>query len=735
MSVAGNVPGGADGDTRAAGSGPATAANPADSPPRPLVRLERHGAVAVIVIDNPPVNALSPGVGDGIVASLEAAQADPGVEAIVLIGAGRSFIAGADIRNFGKGIVRPGIGERPSDRLDAATKPVVAAIHGHALGGGLEYALSCHYRIAKVGARLGLPEVAIGALPGGGGTQRLPRLIGVQAALDMIVSGRHVPAAEAHALGLVDALVAADADLQNEAVAFARRIAPQRPLPRASTREDKLAAARAAPGMFDAKRTAIAREARNRVAPFRCIDAVEASVQRPFAEGLRYEFELFEALENTDEARGLRYAFFAEREAAKVPGLPQDAAVDPIGGVAIVGAGTMGVGIAMACADAGLPVRWLDADAGALQRGLDRVRENYAGGVARGRLDAATMAERLARIVAASRYRELAACNVAVEAVFESLPAKHEVFRALDAALPPGSLLLTNTSGIDVEAIAAVVRDPGQVAGAHFFSPANVMKLLEVVRTSATSPAALAATLAFGKRLSKINVTVRNGEGFMTSRSRTPFTTEMVVLLEEGALPEEVDRVMVEFGYPMGPFAVGDLAGLDISRAWRERRATRDPYYRALPIADRLVDLGRLGQKAGRGWYRYEPGSRVPQPDAEVAQIIADFVMASGRPSRRHSDAEILHRLLFASVNECCRIVEEGGVLRASDIDVAWVHGFGFPRYRGGPMFWADGVGAQRVLDQVEAWSRELGPRWTPAPLLRDVARRGGALRQLAATA
>jgi len=696
-----------------------------------LVRLEREGDVAVIVIDNPPVNALSPGVGDGIVTALDTAQADPAVAALVLIGVGRSFIAGADIRHFGKGVARPAIGVRPSDRLDAATKPIVAAIHGYALGGGLEYALACHYRIATADAKVGLPEVAIGAIPGGGGTQRLPRLIGLEHALNMIVSGAHVPAPEAHALGLLDAVIPATASLRAEAVAFARGIAARRPLPRAAERDAQIAQARDEPGLFAAKRTAIAKEARNRVAPWRCIDAVEAAVQRPFAEGLRFEVELFESLENTDEARGLRYAFFAEREAAKVPDLPPAAALPPIAGIALLGAGTMGVGIAMACADAGLRVRWLDASGSALARGLERVRANYAGAVARGRLPPSAMDERLARIEPATSYADLADCNVALEAVFESLPVKQEVFRALENALPAGSLLLTNTSAIDIDLIAAATRAPERVAGAHFFSPANVMKLLEIVRARATSTAALAATIALGKRLSKVNVVVRNGEGFLTSRSRTPLTTEMVILLEEGALPEQVDRVMVEFGYPMGPFAVGDLAGLDIARAARDRRTADDPLYRPLPIADTLVDMGRLGQKTGKGWYRYETGSRAPLPDPDVARVIGDFVAASGVSPRRHSDEEILHRLLFASVNECCRMVDEGRVLRASDVDVAWVHGFGFPRYRGGPMFWADGIGAARVLAQVEAWTAQLGPRWTPAPGLRKVAAAGALLRQM----
>jgi 3-hydroxyacyl-CoA dehydrogenase len=696
-----------------------------------LVRLEKGGDVAFIVVDNPPVNALSPGVGEGIVDALERAEADDAIAAIVLIGAGRSFIAGADIRKFGTGIVRPPIGERPSDRLDLASKPVVAAIHGYALGGGLEYALACHYRIAAADAKVGLPEVLIGVLPGGGGTQRLPRLVGPKAALDLIVSGRHVPAPEAHAMGLLDAIVPRVEDLRTSAAAFARKVAGVRPLPRVALAEGRLAEARGDPGMFDAKRKAIAREARNRVAPFRCIDAVEVAVTRPIDEGMRYERRAFEELEDAPEARALRYAFFAERQAGKLQSVPRDLALPEVSAVGVVGAGTMGTGIAMACADAGLRVRLLDTSPEVAARGLERIRGLYAASVARGRLAQEEADRRVALLEVVDGYDALAQTQVVVEAVFESLPVKEAVFRALDDVMPAGSLFLTNTSAIDIDAIAAATRRPGDVAGAHFFSPANVMKLLEVVRGEATSDAALAATVAFGKRLSKVNVVVRNREGFLTSRSRTPFTTEMVLLLEEGVLPEDVDRVMTDFGYPMGPFAVSDLVGLDIGYAVRKRMLERDPAFRTLPIADALVEKGRIGQKAGRGWYRYAEDRRTPQPDPEVADLIGEFVRASGRAPRRVGDEEILHRMLFASVNEICRIVGEGLVYRASDVDVAWLHGFGFPRYRGGPLFWADGVGARAIHDQLLQWAGGLGPRYEPAPLLAAAARDGTLLREL----
>lgn len=700
-----------------------------------LVRRETEGSVALIVIDNPPVNALSPGVGEGIVDALRDAESDAAIEAIVLIGAGRSFIAGADIRMFGTGVVRPRIGERPSDRLDHATKPIVAAIHGYALGGGLEYALACHYRIATHDAKVGLPEVLIGVLPGGGGTQRLPRLIGAQAALDLIVSGRHVPAPEAHALGVLDAIVPAGESLRDAAIAFARKVSARRPLPRVAEITARIAVARDDPALFATKRAAMAREARNRQAPWRCVDAVEAAVQRPFLEGMHYERELFESLENAPEARALRYAFFAEREAAKLPDVAPGVTVPPVHRVGIVGAGTMGAGIAMACADAGLEVRLLDTSAELVARARERIGALYATGVSRGRWSQDEAAARLARIETATDYAALADADVAVEAVYESLGVKEAVFRALDAVLPSHAVLLTNTSAIDIEAIAAATRRPAQVAGAHFFSPAQVMKLLEVVRGKATSASALKAAVAFGKRLSKVNVVVRNREGFLTSRSRAPLTQEMVLLLEEGAHPEDIDRVMVDFGYPMGPFAVSDLAGLDIGHAWRTRQSALDPGFRALPIADELVARGRLGQKTKRGWYRYDEDGRTALPDPEVAALIDNFVRRSGRSPRRPGDEEILHRLLFACVNEMCRIVAEGLVYRASDIDVAWVHGFGFPRYRGGPLFWADELGAAAIHATLVRWQGEIGTRYAPAPLLSEVAARGGLLREMAPAA
>ena len=693
-----------------------------------LVRFEVEDGIGIITVDNPPVNALSPGVPEGIIAAFERGEADPNVKAMVLMGAGRSFIAGADIRQFGK--PRPKPARRTYEVLDQGTKPIVAAIHGYALGGGLENALACHYRIAVPSAKVGLPEVQIGILPGGGGTQRLPRLIGPKAAMEMIVSGRHVPAPEAKALGIIDELVEGK-DLRREAIEFAKRIADRRPLPRVRDMTEKLAEAKANPGMFDEMRKSIARKARNQKAPYHCIAAVEAACTQPFEEGMKTERRLFEELENSDEARGLRYAFFAEREVAKIPGLPKDAPLPEVKTVAVIGAGTMGGGIAMCFADHGIPVKILEATPEAMAKGMQRIKDNYAISVKRGSIRQEDVDKRLPLIQPVEHYEQLADCDVVIEAVYENMDVKKGVFARLDAVMKPDALLFTNSSALDIDEIASVTRRPELVAGTHFFSPANVMKLLEVVVGAKSAPTTIATAMKLGRSIGKIAVWAGNTDGFVANRSRAPLVTEANILVEEGAAPEEVDKVMYDFGYPMGPFAVGDLAGLDISYASRQRRAAADPNYRKLPIADRLVELGRKGQKTGAGWYRYEPGDRTPHPDPEVKRIIQEVVRELGIQQRSFTPEEILHRLLFASVNEACKILEEGKALRASDIDVMWLHGFGFPRYRGGLMFWADQIGAKKVYDQIEAWHQQYGPRWKPSQLLRDVAQKGGLLREI----
>jgi 3-hydroxyacyl-CoA dehydrogenase len=675
---------------------------------KPVVHYETDGDIGIVIIDYPPVNALGPGVREGIVEALDKGMADPAIKAMVMIGAGRSFIAGADIRQFGK--VRPVLKRTPYDVLDGATKPVVAAIHGFALGGGLETALVCHYRIAVPEAKIGLPEVLIGILPGGGGTQRLPRLIGPKAALEMIVTGRHVPAAEAHKLGILDAVLAPGQDLRTEAVKFARSIAAKRPLNIVRNRTDKLAEAKADPGMFDAMRTSIARKARGQKAPYNCIACVEAACSQPFDEGIATERRLFSELENADEAKSLRYAFFAEREVARIPGLAKDLPLPEIKTMAVVGAGTMGGGIAMSFADAGLPVKLLDASKEVLDRGIARIRDNYATSVKRGSLPQAEMDKRMSLITPVETYEEIGDCDAVIEAVFERMDVKKEVFAKLDAVMKPEALLLTNTSALDIDQIAAVTKRPEKVAGTHYFVPANVMKLFEVVNATKTAPTTLAAAMQLGRTINKISAYAGNTDGFVANRSRIPFNLEQNFMIEEGCLPEQIDKVMEDFGYPVGPFKVNDMSGLDVSYDTRRRRAAADPKYRMLPVPDRLVEMGRKGLKTQAGWYRYEPGDRTPHPDQEVAKIIREEAEKLGITPRTFTDQEILHRILFASINECCKILEEGKALRASDIDVMWLHGFGFPRYRGGVMFWADSV---------------------PSKLLQDTAQAGGKLSEL----
>ncbi len=590
--------------------------------------------------------------------------------------------------------------------------------------------MACHYRIAVPTAKVGLPEVLIGILPGGGGTQRLPRLTGPKVALEMITSGRHVPAPEAKQLGMLDDVLADGADLRAAAIMFVGNIAARHPLPRVRDRNDRLAEARDDPGMFDAMRKSIARRARNQKAPYNCIAAVEAACTLPMDEGLKREQELFAELENSDEARALRYAFFAEREVAKLPDIPEAVKPRDFATVAVIGAGTMGGGIAMSFADFGYPVRIMDTTQQALDRGLERIRSNYATSVRRGSLTDDESQSRFARIQPVAGYDDIADCDIVVEAVFEEMNVKKPIFAKLDQVMKPGALLFSNTSALDIDQLAAQTNRPQHVAGTHFFSPANVMKLLEVVRGAKSSPETLLTAMQMGRKIGKISAMAGNTDGFVANRSRAPFNTEMVILLEEGCLPEQVDKVMIDFGYPMGPFAVGDLAGLDVGAAGRRRRAAANPNYRKLPIADRLVELGRYGQKTGAGWYRYEQGDRTPHPDPEVARIIKETAAELQIAQKTFTDQEILYRLLFASVNEACRVLEEGKAYRASDIDVMWLHGFGFPRYRGGLMFWADGIGVRNVYNQIAAWHQQYGDRWAPSRLLRELAETDTQFRQ-----
>lgn len=693
-----------------------------------LVRFEKDGDIGVITVDNPPVNALSPGVPQGMVDALDKGNADPSVKAMVLIGAGRSFIAGADIRQFGKGPAALPPTRRHYDVMDQSPKPVVAAIHGYALGGGLETALACHYRVAVPSAKVGLPEVLIGILPGAGGTQRLPRLIGPKAALEMITSGRHVPAEEANKLGIVDE-IAPEGQLKEAAIAFARKIADQRPLPVIRERNERLA--EGTPELFDGMRKSIARRARNQRAPYACIEAVEAACKLPFDEGAALERKLFDVQVASDEAKALRYAFFAEREVAKIPFIPADTKLRPTDNPAVVGAGTMGGGIAMSFADNGYDVKITDATKEALDRGMARIKGNYETSVKRGSLAQDEYERRFARIHPVSSIDELAGCDVVIEAVFEQIDVKQDVWKKLDAVMPPGALLYSNTSGIDIDIMANATKRPQDVAGTHFFAPANVMKLFEVVKGSKSANDVLASAMSLGRKIGKVSGLAGNGDGFLANRSRAPFSMEMNILVEEGALPEQVDKVMVDYGYPVGPFVVSDISGLDIGYDTRKRRAEMYPNYRKSPISDRIVEAGRLGLKTNAGWYRYEPGDRTPHPDPEVHRIIKETAAEFGFPQRGDfTDEEILKRLLFASVNEACKILEEGAALRASDVDVMWLHGFGFPRYRGGLMYWTDTIGVREVYNQIASWHQRYGDRWRPSDYLRQLAEAGTPLKE-----
>ncbi|HUC12341.1 MAG TPA: 3-hydroxyacyl-CoA dehydrogenase NAD-binding domain-containing protein, partial [Stellaceae bacterium] len=495
-----------------------------------------------------------------------------------------------------------------------------------------------------------------------------------------------------------------------------------RPLPRIREHDEKLAEAKADPGIFDAMRQSIARRARGQKAPYHCIQSVENACTMRFDDAIVRERELFDELENSPEARALRYAFFAEREVARLPDIPRDTPLRPIKTAAIVGAGTMGGGISMSFAEFGFPVKLLEVSQEALDRGLARIRANYETSVRRGSLSEAEMNRRLALIEPVTSYDAIKDCDVVIEAVFERIPVKEEVFKKLDEIMKPGALLYSNTSGIDIDVIANATKRPQDVAGTHFFAPANVMKLFEVVKGAKSAPDTLATAMDLGRKIGKISAMAGNGDGFVANRSRTPFGTEMIIMLEEGALPEQVDKVMVDFGYPIGPFATADLSGLDIGYDSRQRRAAQNPNYRKLPIADAIVEMGRLGQKTGAGWFKYEKGDRTPYPDPEVARIIKEKAAEMGVAQREFTDEEILRRLLFASVNEACRILDEGKAYRASDIDVMWLNGFGFPRYRGGLMYWADGIGVGEVYRQIAAWHQQYGERWAPSPFLRRLA-------------
>jgi 3-hydroxyacyl-CoA dehydrogenase len=683
------------------------------------VTYRRDGDVAVLTIANPPVNALSLAVRAGLMAELTRADHDPAVKGIVLRGANGLFAAGADINEITSGLVLapPIIGELQA-RVEASSKPIVAAIEGSALGGGFELALACHWRVASADTQVGLPEVKVGLIPGAGGTQRFTRLAGPEAALEAVTSGVQLAAPRALELGLIDAL--ADEPLA-AAVALARAAAVDgRPLRIASDVTQHIGAVPAE--LFAAFRAKIASKARGQLAPWRIVDSIEAACTRPKEEALRLEREYALECRNSPQCRALVHLFFAEREARRIPGLPPETATLPIRSAAVIGAGTMGAGIAMTFANAGIPVSVLDLSPQALERGLDRLRKNYAASVSRGSLTSAQAEHAVALIRGASAYEALAEADIIIEAVFEDLKVKQQVFERLDQVAAQQAILATNTSTLDIDAIAAATTRPEQVVGTHFFSPANVMKLLENVRGRRSSPQTLATVMALGRRLGKAVVLAGNCDGFIGNRMLMYYGLEAEFLLEEGATPEQIDQVIEAFGFAMGPLAVRDLAGNDVGLSIRRsRKLPADE--RWSPILERFVGEGRLGQKVGKGFYRYEGRTRIADPQAHA--LIESVSQELGIRRREIPDEEILERLLHPLVNEGARIVEEGIALRASDVDVVYVNGYGFPAYKGGPMYWAQQSGFGPVIETMRRLASTHGARWRPAPLLERLAESG----------
>jgi len=683
------------------------------------ISVQIDGGVAVITIDSPPVNALSLAVRTGLMAALDAVDQDAAVRGVVLIG-NNGFIAGADISEFGTPKHKQGPSLRAlQERLESLSKPVVAALAGNALGGGLEIALACHARVADSSARIGLPEVKLGLLPGAGGTVRLPRLIGPTAALDIMTGGQPINAAKALELGIVEAVVPV---LREGAIAHALALSEgSLPAP-VIARDDRLTETDAA--LFEAYRKGIARKARGQLAPFRIIDCVERTCTLPAQDALAAEGEAFIELVSGEQHRALKHYFFAERQARKIPGLSKDIQPLPIRSVGVVGAGLMGGGIAMVFANAGLPVTLLDVSQEAVDRGLAKIRDNYEISVGRGSMRPEARDRALALIRTTTDYADFSEIDFAIEAVFEDMAIKTAIFKQLDSAAPAHAILATNTSALDIDEIAAATGRPDKVVGAHFFSPANVMKLLENVRGAKSSPETLATVMDLGKRLNKVVALAGNCDGFIGNRMLNYYSMEAEFLLEDGATPEQVDRVAEAFGMPMGPLAMRDLIGFELSVKGRDaRRATLPPGERMPEMVERLLEAGRLGQKNGLGFYRYEGRER--KPDSEAKAIIERQAAALGCVRRDLSDDEVRDRLFMPLVNEGARELEEGVAMRAGDIDVVWVNGYGFPSYRGGPMFWGEAAGLDRVLARAEQMAAKNGPRWAPCDLLRKLVAAG----------
>ncbi len=684
------------------------------------VSFTQHGQIAVAVIDNPPVNALSHGVRVALMAALERLEQEAGIAALVLRGAGRNFSAGADVREFGRPFEPPELNE-VIERTERCAKPVIAALHGNALGGGLELALACHFRIALSDTRLGLPEVKLGIIPGGGGTQRLPRLVGARAALTMIAEGQDLVAPEALRAGLLDECVTGE--LEAAALAFAARVLREG---HALRRTGELAARLDEPEVFAEFTRRLGKKQRGFSAPLEAVKAVRLAYELPFAQGLKQELDLCMTLLNGAQSRAQRHVFAAEREIARVPGLGSDTPLREIATAAVVGTGVMGRGIAMCLANAGIPVQLLGRSAEALAAAGKAIGKMYESAVARGQLTQAQTEERLGLIAATLQIEQLRAADLIVEAIAEEPAAKAELFGRLGAIAKAGAILTSNTSFLDVNALAEASGRPRDVAGLHFFNPAQAMRLLETVRARQTAPEVSATLLRLGRRLGKIPVLVGAAEGFVANRMLARRSREALFMLEEGALPQQVDRVLTDFGFPLGPFAVADLGGLDVVLATRRARfAQLSARERADDLLERLNALGRFGQKSGAGWYRYD-AERRPLPDPAVTQLIEDQARERGMTRRTLSDAEILERCVYAMINEGARLLADGSVPRPQEIDVIWVHGFGFPAYRGGPMYYADRIGLPTLLGRLRHYAEAVGPEYfAPAPLIEQLAAEG----------
>ncbi len=686
-----------------------------------LLQVSHEGDIAVLTLNSPPVNALSTALRTAIVEAVQAADKDAGVHAIVLIGAGRGFSGGADITEFTKPPQKPTLHDM-IDTIEGASKPVIAALHGSTLGGGCETALACHYRVAVPSAKIGLPEVKLGLLPGAGGTQRLPRVVGVEAALEFITSGSPVGAKVAKAQGLIDDIVDEN-DLRGGAVAFAKHVVAEKlPLKKVRDLDDKIAAARGKPEIFDAFAKANARKFRGFEAPLKCIEAIKGAVDLPFDEGINNERRLFLELAAGKQSIAQRYAFFAERQAAKVPDVPESTQTLPVKRVGIIGAGTMGGGIAMNFLNAGIPVTMVEMKAEALERGQKIIRKNYEATAKKGRLKPEDVETRMGLLTGGLELEKLADCDLIIEAVYEDMAIKKEIFARLDAIAKPGAILASNTSYLNVDEIASVTKRPGSVLGMHFFSPANVMKLLEVVRGEKTEKAVLATAMKIAKQIGKIGVVVGVCHGFVGNRMLAQRQREAQALILEGAMPWDVDRVLYDFGMPMGPFAMSDLAGLDIG--WSKERTSSST------IREILCEHDRRGQKTGAGFYDYD-ADRNPKPSPLVEKIILDFAAAKGINRRTISDQEILERCLYPMINEGAKILEEGKAQRASDIDIVWINGYGWPVYTGGPMFWADALGLPKVLEALKGYEAKMGDVFKPSAMLEKLVAEGRGFKDL----